>query len=35
MWPTRMLKVFLGRLNQSGKDCDTRVIDFDYVLEQL
>ena len=29
-WPTGMLKVFLG-----GKDCDTRVIDFDYVLEQL
>ena len=30
MWPTRMLKVILG-----GKDCDTRVIYFDYALEQL
>ena len=30
-WPTRMLKKsFLG-----SKDCDTRVIDFDYALEQL
>ena len=28
--PTSMLKVVLG-----GKDCDTRVIDFDYALEQL
>ena len=31
-WPTRMLKVILGRLKLT---CDTRVIHFDYTLEQL
>ena len=31
-WPTCMLKVILGRLNLT---CDTRVIHFDYALEQL
>ena len=29
-WPTRMLKVILGRKRLT---CDTRVIDFDYALE--
>ena len=29
-WPRACSKSFLG-----GKDCDTRVIDFDYALEQL
>ena len=31
-WPTCMLKVILGWLKLT---CDTRVIHFDYVLEQL
>ena len=31
-WPTRMLKVILGWLKLT---CDTRVIHFDYELEQL
>ena len=31
-WPTRMLKVILGQLKMT---CDTRVIHFDYALEQL
>ena len=31
-WPTRMLKVILGWLKLT---CDTRVIHFDYALEQL
>ena len=31
-WPTRMLKVIFGQYRLT---CDTRVIDFDYALEQL
>ena len=31
-WPTRMLKVILGRLKLTS---DTRVIHFNYALEQL
>ena len=31
-WPTRMLKIILGWLELT---CDTRVIHFEYALEQL